>query len=281
MAVEGEDASLLENDEMLVEKEVFPTPRVFDRNLKPRKSQWLESKWVVVLLLTVWLTDVGGFLYVYRTFQNVYADTSAANLEAGNPYIGLDALYRSATVNSSEIEPFVTLPRVTAQVFRSRPQEPSPRGIEVAIYPHGTLTPNEKHLHVDRDTNSILQFRTIDFGMERCSLVIGLPMGDNELEGNATFGFQESSTLDVYRLNRLGSVEVRKLTWRSRPERQDIIGTVTPIAGQETIISWFPCKSGSLHTFEVACHEGSDCLVDVWSSQNKTWGVYLYQHQTI
>ncbi|KAF9240374.1 hypothetical protein BU15DRAFT_87620 [Melanogaster broomeanus] len=270
MTADGEHASLLENDEMLVDKEVFRTPRVVDGRLKPWTSQWLESKWVVALLFAVWLTDVGGFFYVYRTFQNVYADDgAAANLEVGDPYIGLDRLYRSGAVNSSKIEAFINAPRVAAPVTRSRPQDPPPRGKEVAIYPHGTLAPNEKHLRVDSDTNTILQFRTIDFGMEKCELVIGLPWGDEELEGNATFGFQDLSAFDVYRLDHPGSVDVRKLSWRSRPQRQHIVGTVTPAAGQETTIS------------SVACHDDSDCLVDVWTSHNKTWGVYMYQHQTI
>jgi hypothetical protein len=283
MAMDGEHEGLLENDEMLLDKRDLPTPRVVGgkSSLRQRTPRWCDSKWVVALLLAVWLTDVGGFLYVYHTFQNVYADHSATHLKVGNPYIGLDALYKSGAINSSKIEAFVNGPHVAAQVTRSRPQDHSPRGKEVAIYPHGTLAPDEKHLRVDSDTHTILQFRAIDFGMEKCELVIGLPRGDEELEGNSTFDFQDSSALDVYALHHPGPVDVRKLTWRSRPKRRDIVGTVTPTAGEETIIAWFPCRTGSLHTFEVACHDDSDCLVDVWSSQNKTWGVYMYQHQTI
>ncbi|KIJ65816.1 hypothetical protein HYDPIDRAFT_87418, partial [Hydnomerulius pinastri MD-312] len=228
--------------------------------------------WIVALLLAVLVTDLGGFFYVYRTFRNAYAESNAANLEPGNPYIGLDLLYRSGTINSSKIEPFINVPRVAAQVFRSRPQEPPPRGKHLAIDIYGTLTPNEKHLQVDSETNTILQFRIIDFGMEKCSLVMGLPSGEEELEGNAPFSFQDTSSLDIFRLDHPGPVNARQLTWGSRPKRQELLGTISPSGGQETVISWFPCKSGSLHTFEVACQEGSDCLVDVWTSQNKTWG---------
>ena len=54
------------------------------------------------------------------------------------------------------------------------------------------------------------------------------------------------------------------------------IATIVLDAGKETGISRFPCARGSLHTFELACHdpEDVDCLVQIWSSQNYTWGMH-------
>jgi len=123
-------------------------------------------------------------------------------------------------------------------------------------------------------THTILQFRAIDFGMEKCSLAIRIPYSDDELEGGAHFSLGEGSKLDIYTLDEPKAINVQKLSWASRPPRMARVATVEPKAGEEITVSWFACPWSSLHTFEIACADGGtkDCHVDVWTSQNKTWG---------
>jgi len=65
-------------------------------------------------------------------------------------------------------------------------------------------------LWVDATTHTILQFRTIDFGMEKCSLAIRIPYSDGELEGGARFSLSEGSKLDIYALDEPKSINVQK-----------------------------------------------------------------------
>ena len=120
--------------------------------------------------------------------------------------------------------------------------------------------------------HTVAQFRALDFGMEECSLVIQLPGNGDRVESKEPFLFHPLSALDVFRLDAPKPLDVRKLSYSTRPQRREQVATVTPRAGGETPVARFPCVWGSLHTFEVACSSSSDCLVDIWSSQNTTYG---------
>ncbi|RPD52401.1 hypothetical protein L226DRAFT_259130 [Lentinus tigrinus ALCF2SS1-7] len=241
---------------------------------------WLP--WVLALLLVVAATDAVTLLYISRIMDTVYADLSTDELEFANPYHGLDALYRSGTIESSKIDPIQNIPRVVAQVFPGRPKELAPVGEhDLFNKAFGTLSPHEKHLQVSPDVHTIAQFRALDFGMEECSLVIQLPGNGDHIESKEPFLFHPLSVFEVFRPDAPKPLDVRKLSYSTRPPRKEKIATVTPRAGEETPITRFPCAWGTLHTFEVACGSTSDCLVDIWSSQNTTYGIYMYQHQTV
>jgi len=278
-----ERCGLLQDDELKVDDDnpmtTVPSPSGTDRRF------WLPSRtWLLSLLLVICMTDFAGFIYVYRLFQTHYADPVVPDhLPFANPYINLDGLYHSGRINSSKIEPFINKPRISAQVFSDRPDELSPKGRGIVLDRYGTLSTNERRLWVDATTHTILQFRTIDFGMEKCSLAIRIPYSDGELEGGARFSLGEGSKLDIYALDEPKSINVQRLSWASRPPRRERVATVEPKSGEEITVSWFACPWSSLNTFEIACADGQtvDCMVDVWTSQNKTWGAFMYQHQTV
>ncbi|KAI0643351.1 hypothetical protein C8Q79DRAFT_915164 [Trametes meyenii] len=217
-----------------------------------------------------------------RIMNTVYADVGTTDLEFASPYYGLAELYASGTINASHIDPILNTPRVVAQVFSDRPGELAPVGEHDTFNKvFGTLSPHEKHLQVSPNTHTIAQFRTFDFGMEDCALMLRLPGPDDRIESAEPFRFNELSVLDVFRLDAPKPLDVRTLSFNTRPPARDKVATVAPHAGGETDVARFPCAWGTLHTFEVRCAPGSDCLLDVWSSQNTTWGIYMYQHQTI
>ncbi|KAI0923925.1 hypothetical protein AcW1_006740 [Taiwanofungus camphoratus] len=210
-------------------------------------------------------------------FRNSFSDANMASLELANPYIGLDDLYKSGIVNASKIGPILNMPRVATQIYYDRQNEPAPSGEHDYLTEYGTMTPHKKHLRVDKKTHTIVQFRATDFGMEDCSLVLRLPRFDEELEGSSPFimeaDTQPGPLLEICRLISERSLDARE--WRSCPACVKEMAPVVARAGEETLISGFPCPWGSLHTFEIACKGGSDCLVDVWSSKNQTWGESL------
>ncbi|TFK86959.1 hypothetical protein K466DRAFT_586786 [Polyporus arcularius HHB13444] len=287
-STEYESYALLSNDE----RESFEFEREVDnssgahkqaRSARPRSHDRCAAlPWVFALLVVVAAANGITLLYMSRIMNTVYADLSTDELEFANPYHGLDALYRSGTIASSKIDPIQNIPRVVAQVFPGRPKELAPVGEhDLFNKAFGTLSPHEKHLQVSPSVHTIAQFRALDFGMEECSLVIQLPGNGDRIESKEPFLFDPLSTLDVFRLDAPKPLDVRKLSYTTRPPTKEKIATVTPRAGEETPVTRFPCVWGSLHTFEVACSSASDCLVDIWSSQNTTYGIYMYQHQTV
>ena len=138
--------------------------------------------------------------------------------------------------------------------------------------------------------------------MEGYSLVIHLPGNGDRIEGNEPFRFNQLSVFDAYRLNAPKPLDVWKLSHSTKPPVKERVATLTLTGGEENLVTTFSCPWGTLRTFELVCGEGSDCSVDIWSSQNTTYGehlsllcragamrvltrslagIYMYQHQTI
>ncbi|KAI1784832.1 hypothetical protein LXA43DRAFT_1121146 [Ganoderma leucocontextum] len=219
--------------------------------------------WLATAILLVACIDLLSLAYVYHMSGIVFQDKDfAANLEYADPYIGLTELYASGKVNSSTIEPILIRPRVSAQVYVDEPDKLAPRGER--DYWHetwGTLSPNERHLHVTPNAHTIVQFRAIDFGMEDCRL------------DRASFAMTPASRFDVFRLAASRPLDASALSYRTRPKiAERVAASLQARADEETEIHRFPCPRGSLHVFEVACAEGEACMVDVWSSHNTTHG---------
>ncbi|TFK82237.1 hypothetical protein K466DRAFT_578243 [Polyporus arcularius HHB13444] len=244
----------------------------------PRLLLWLAAAVVLVAC-----TDLIALAYVARMFGTVFQDKDfALNLEYANPYIGLKELYELGMVNLSQIAPILIRPRVSAQVFVDQPDKLAPRG-EHDYWDEtwGMLSPNERRLHVTPNVHTIVQFRAIDFGMEDCRLVFTLPKLGAQLEDHASFSMHPSSRFDVFRLAVERPIDVKKLSYRTKPKVAEKVATLQARMDGDTLIHQFPCPWSSLHVFEVACAEGSECMVDTWSSQNTTYGVNMYQHQTV
>lgn len=117
-----------------------------------------------------------------------------------------------------------------------------------------------------------MQFHAIDFGMEDCRLVFTFPPLTGPLEDGASFSMNPSSHFDVFRLATARPLDIKRLSYRTRPQIVERVAALQARVGGETEIHRFPCPRGSLHVFEVACVEGEDCMVDTWSSQNTTYG---------
>ena len=132
----------------------------------------------------------------------------------------------------------------------------------------------QQHSSPYTQTRTILQFRTIDFGMESCQLVLRLPALDDSLPDPFNFHGEDGvAVLDVCELEADDLLDLPKLTWASRPSCRKNVGTFVVTPGGEASLPQFPCKWASLHSFEVSCSPHSpDCSVDVWSSQHTTWG---------
>ena len=119
-----------------------------------------------------------------------------------------------------------------------------------------------------------MQYRAIDFGMEDCHLVFTLPNLGLPLKNHASFTMTPSSRFDVFRLAAERPIDIKKLSYRTKPRVAEKVATVQARLDEDTLIHRFPCPWSSLHVFEIACAEGTECLVNVWSSHNTTYGEY-------
>lgn len=115
--------------------------------------------------------------------------------------------------------------------------------------------------------------------MESCQLVLQLPAAYNTEVLPYPFVFQADdgvALLDICELEVEDLLDMRKLTWASRPACRKTVGTFAATLGSNISLPQFPCKWGTLHSYEISCSPLSPtCNVDVWSSQYRKWGKFF------
>ena len=114
--------------------------------------------------------------------------------------------------------------------------------------------------------------------MERCQLALKLPSLSEKLSDPYYFqGTGNVALLNVCELtwDSPSEMDLKDLSWSTRPACRQQAGTFSATPGTEMTLPEFPCMWGELRTFEVSCAtQNPDCVVDVWSSQNATWGEF-------
>ena len=107
-------------------------------------------QWGILVLAGLVVIDLVAIIFVCRMFDTVFEDRgNLAGLKFADPYIGLKELYESGQVVSSNIDPIINRPRLSAQVYVNEPDKPAPRGErDHWIDGWGTLSPHERRLHV-------------------------------------------------------------------------------------------------------------------------------------
>ena len=111
---------------------------------------------------------------------------------------------------------------------------------------------------------TIVQFRAIDFGMERCELQLAIQPQVSDIT-------PKPFTLEIFRLNSTLPLDTQALTYDTRPPR---VSKVTAVEVNRAVVThWsrnFACASDEVLTFELACIptlDDGDCRVEWW--QNK------------
>ncbi|KAI0089624.1 hypothetical protein BDY19DRAFT_993202 [Irpex rosettiformis] len=241
------------------------------------------TRWVTFLLFAFIALDVAIFGYVAK--QLFYEDYSE-ELEIRNAYYGLDELYDPQwnLANSSHHDPIINLPRRLGMVDSSNPKKISPFEEHLTLTPYGRMSIPDHHLQVSDNMHMIYQFRVIDYGMDECQLALRLPeLDDSKLLDPYVFrGDNNQALLDVCELDAPKLIDIPKLSWSSRPSCKQHVGTFDARPGIERTLAKFPCETATVRSFQLSCApQNRDCFIDVWSSQNQTWGVFMYQHQTV
>jgi hypothetical protein len=259
----------------------------------PRSTNQLTfnvSRWLLITCCALATLDIVVYMYVARLLLSIPGQSYAGEIQVRNQYVGLDELYTSQPplVNASRYGPIMNMPRLSVQVSSTQPNKVTLEDQHRHLTNIGTLSPPDRHLQVSRNvrkckdrrrqrlsdlsqTHTVLQFRTMDFGMERCALVLRLPsLGPSDVSSANT------TILDICRVDAPRLLDPRVLSWETRPRCQKHVGKVVGRPGGEVQLPDFPCPWGSLHTYEVACaSDVSDCNIDVWSNQREPLGMWF------
>ncbi len=131
--------------------------------------------------------------------------------------------------------------------------------------------------------------------MERCGVTLTIPYSNGTTLSTEKRG--DRSQVHVWSLKQDSQrkLDVRRLSWRTKPQRDRHLGSFPLAEGSTQELPSFPCTSGSYVSFEVACAT-PDCYIDLTAmaknvigrltpstiyTTHEVAGVYLTQYQTI
>lgn len=148
-----------------------------------------------------------------------------------------------------------------------------------------------------KQTSTITQFRVIDYGMENCTLALTIP--PHVHSGFVISDLEEDfSHVDVWALSSIDKLDLRHLSWNTKPACTTYLGTLAAAYGSMHYLPSFLCPTGSYQTFELSCLK-ANCHIDVTSLERRAFGMhdfhrfisfhvlmpcsglYMLQHQTI
>jgi hypothetical protein len=202
----------------------------------------------------------------------------AVHTELRTSYINLDVLYSKGIVNSSYHAPIVNHAFSFVQVSLKDPKKVLPtyhtRFFERRFGPVPLL---ESRFLVTPGISTVAQFRAIDFGMESCSLAVGVPPL-NETHGQVMF--PPTFTLDVYTLPIQERLNLQAVSYSSLPPTKTLFARLALSEGIIVQTPKFPCRTLSYHTFLLACSH-PDCRLDLIRTTYDESGLFMYQYQTI
>ncbi|KAH9163298.1 hypothetical protein EDB89DRAFT_1912752 [Lactarius sanguifluus] len=237
-------------------------------------------RWSLLFIITCTVVDAMALAYIAllsakNALSSQSNDCTAAApekpLELRSSYINFDRIYgEGSTLRPAPHAPIVNHVLALAHVSHGRPHAVVTRNPGGGMTINGYVPLDARRLWVTGDVSTVVQFRAIDYGMENCSLALAPSEGaagvDVELD---VWALADAPRLPGRRLN--ANLDVRTLTWASRPERKEHIG--------ETRM--FACPSGSYHTLEIACATTRGCDIDILGVGHGESGIYVKQYQTL
>ncbi|KAH9160566.1 hypothetical protein EDB89DRAFT_2081704 [Lactarius sanguifluus] len=268
-------------------------------------------RWSLLFIITCTVIDAMALAYI-ALLSAKYALSSQSNdcaaaapeeepLELRSSYINFDRIYgEGSTLRPGPHAPIVNHVLALAHVSRGRPHAVVTRNPGGGMTINGYVPLDARRLWVTDDVSpripsllyivadpadcgkvsTVVQFRAIDYGMENCSFALAPSEGAAgvviELD---VWALADAPRRPGRRLN--ANLDVRTLTWASRPERKEHIGTLSVVGGSPGETRMFACPSGSYHTLEIACATTRGCDIDILGVGHGESGIYVKQYQTL
>ncbi|PCH44639.1 hypothetical protein WOLCODRAFT_139119 [Wolfiporia cocos MD-104 SS10] len=221
---------------------------------------------------------VAGYGYLSTPANVLGQSRNIKPLRRPNPYINLDKVLKDS---NETFPPIVNFPPIVLQTAASGPRRTMREDHRQQRTKYGTVYPDERHILITSETSTIVQFRNIDYAMERCVLTLSLPPSVSLPD--VPIKFSDPSTVDVWFLDTTSEISPYvSSTWEYAPSRLELLSTLEFSRGGPTNSTEFRCPSNEFTTFELVCTIPG-CEVDFWQDRTVTpkGGVYLTQHQSV
>ncbi|KAG1812211.1 uncharacterized protein BJ212DRAFT_1520413 [Suillus subaureus] len=248
----------------LTPQEVIDSENDDDHKAKLHKTSRAVLHWplVVVILCTfinLLLVSTPAFLQGSSVSPDELITRKNVHLlRRPSQYIRFDEIERTSPPILRE---FTNFPMSVSLVDHSAPSHVFNDYLAMRTTRTGTISPDDRKVHVTQTVSTIFQFRAIDWGMEICELHVALPPVDR------------STTLELYRLNATVPVDISTLSFNVRPPRVAKLGNIMP--GKDSL-DWhrkLSCAMDDVLVFELACSEdepSGSCDIRWWQSHEKT-----------
>lgn len=239
-------------------------------------SSWERYLFIWACIGCICSSTLSLLVYLSNSSQ---APRVPAPLRRPNPYPNLNSVFRNTT--HDPFPPIVSLSQLLLQVYTSDPQRELHEETREHDTTLGVVYPDDRHFIISPNITTIVQFRTLDYGMERCTLHASLPDKTDALDPAATI--VHPSTLDIWRLNIDYEItRHRPESWKFAPLRKSLFGTFEFPQGEDWASDDFHCRSLSYTTLEFTCSTKTpDCHVDFWQDRASANGIYIRQHDSI
>lgn len=208
-----------------------------------------------------------------------------------NQFIGLDKVERGQVT----YPPFANYPALLTQVDASNPNyvySDDPLRWKTS---RGSISPDDRRVLLTatvsrctiicvvptcitrdglyRQVSTIAQFRILDYGMERCELMVQVA-ADQTLGPESSMRLSESfansskpepGCISVWRLDAPEPLDPKRLSWRNKPTRISQVAAFDPQVDPPSVYR-FDCVQDSLHSFEIVAEDES-CYMEWWQDK--------------
>ncbi|KAI0759040.1 hypothetical protein C8Q74DRAFT_1359986 [Fomes fomentarius] len=197
-----------------------------------------------------------------------------------NPYLYLNKILANTT---QKFDPITNFPPVALQFDNADPKRrmrEEDRGRPTSF---GTVYPDDRRILVNDKVSTVVQFRNIDYAMERCVLHTVIPERNGTFDPDVTLA--DPSMVDVWLLD--GPTEFSRYIRGSMeyaPKRRELLTTLTFSRSEPSRSSEFHCTSGEFTTLELTCSPANaGCSVEFWQDQRAKplGGLYMVQYPTL
>ncbi|KAF8960216.1 hypothetical protein BDZ97DRAFT_1666087 [Flammula alnicola] len=133
----------------------------------------------------------------------------------------------------------------------------------------GTVYPDDRHIVISEKVSTIIQFRHIDYAMERCVLNVTIPQRTKKFDPFLDIVYP--STFDIWILDIVAEISrYTDTVWKFAPRRRKLFTTLTFSENDGGGLSSeeFHCPSNEFTTLEFACSPAlPSCRVDFWQDR--------------
>ncbi|KAF9524161.1 hypothetical protein CPB83DRAFT_861715 [Crepidotus variabilis] len=231
----------------------------------------------IATLLSTALCCILFAMDVSTGFYKSPRDLSRRPLRRPSTYINLDRVLSNSTTS---FPPLINFAQSVYQIRTSDFHRTMSEDDRSKFTPVGKIYPNSRHISITPAASTIIQFRHLDYRMERCSLMRNLPTRTKRFD--PAISAEPISVIDLWSLDTTTEIS-RHIgdSWKYAPKRLRVL---TSFSFNDSLTYDFDCLSNQFSTFELACSplSSSICHIDFWQDHQlaPSGGIHILQRQT-